>query len=281
VLCLLINQILLGQTPAVQQIPSDDLKIIKSFFQTLLKEEAFGYTIYGTKPISFVMYNRPRSFWDFGIVDPHFKQGIECWKKYHHLFPSKHFTFLFHEYKNYVEMVLINHSSVIRIVDQYSDDFQKILGKDITGEKFLSRITATASDWEHLMHANYYLTGLLLGYGKRDSWLFQRRWEISDDRRNIRFTLNRRKTIPMPEYLSIEEELKDIKRRFRGYQEETLESFFMALPYYMTDCDSPESQALIEEYKKERKKILKAIQGDCFTQVIKKITQEEISKRKA
>ena len=86
-LCLFVNQILLGQTPAVQQIPSDDLKIIKSFFQTLLKEEAFGYTIYGTKPISFVMHNRPRSFWDCGIVDSHFKQGIECWKKYHHLFP--------------------------------------------------------------------------------------------------------------------------------------------------------------------------------------------------
>jgi len=274
-LCLLINLPLRGQTQAIQQIPPQDLEIIKSFFQTLLREEGFGYTIYGTKPMSLVVYNKPRYFWDCDSYDAHFKREIDCWKKYHHLFPSKHFSFIFYEDEKSADMALINHSSFIQVVDQHRDDFEKILGRAITGKELLSNVVTTASNWDDLVNNHYLLMGLLLGYGKHNSWLFQRKWEVGDKKRSLKFTLNRRKTTPMPGYSSIEEELKDIKRRFHGYEETSLESSLMALPYFMTDHDSPESQALIEEYKKERKKILKNIQGDCFTQVIKALCQDD------
>jgi hypothetical protein len=263
------------QTSAIYQIPQNDLETLESFFQTLFLKESFGYTIYGKKPMSVVTYNDPLyrcNLWDFDSYNLQLRQGSECWKKYCSRIQSNDFVFLFYKNQKWGEMILINKQNFIDTVDQHQADFQKAFGYPISGEELISRMIKSSSEWNEVLKNSDYLMGIVLGYGRHNSSVFCRRREIEKKSYECRFSLNKLKTNPAPGYATIDEEIQTINRRFHLYQDNSLESNFISLPFFRSDSDSHESQELLEQYKDERKQILKIVEGgDFFQKAINKI----------
>ena len=236
----------------VQNMSLEDRKVLEDFFRNLLFLQGFAYTLFGDKPISVEYFDRespkkPELFRTSCC-------GYRTWEKYAHLFPQQDYVFLFNENidEEVCEMTLINKRALRQIVEMYKEKFIEFFGPEITSEKLLNILIQKRSLWNTSMQDRADLIGILLGYGKVNAELFQKRNEILRGASRIK----KKRTEPSPGYQSIDEELKVLDASFKIFSnEERISLRFMHLPGFIADRNHAETAQLKRKYSEQRKRI--------------------------
>lgn len=161
------------------KIKASDRKVLDHFFTILIKQNEFGYTLFGIKPVSIASYFAPNED-NINNLSAHsilLEKGWNVWQKYAHLFPSKNFQLGRYEAKlkdsticnifilNKIDIrkSLEDNQGVFSLLDEYhNNEAEKWLQNAFTGAK----LSQTA-------------LGTLLGYGTKNSQMFERRTETS------------------------------------------------------------------------------------------------------
>ena len=229
----------------MQNIPSADLKVLEGFFRELLFFQGFAYTLFGDKPVSTECFDldNPEKPDMFATSC----KGYKTWGKYAHLFPQEHYVFLFYEDADeyQCEMTLINKKAFLQIVDKHREKFAEVFGSEITPEKLLSLIVQKRCLWNTPMKDRDDLIGILLGYGKNNAELFQKREELKKER-----------TKPSASYCSMDEELEALNNRLQSFSGEgKITLNYMRFPGFAADHHHRETVQLKKKYAEQRKRI--------------------------
>lgn len=164
----------------LQTIPQDDRISLERFFQLLICDEVFGYTLFGQKPMSAADFCYPSYYFHRVAQRIVFDKGWGAWIRHKHFFPSDHFVLKREDLKengNTSHFLLINKQSTLRTIQEHLDIFQNALGKAMTGEQILEKICDPDVDI-HSFLSRQCLWGILFGFGKTNACNFDRENEI-------------------------------------------------------------------------------------------------------
>lgn len=232
----------------VLEISNKDCNRLDFFFRKLVSQECFGYTLMGSKPLSFGIYIRPLVCSKYSPRPIFFEnlkmiRGWKTWKKYEKQLPLSRFSIVC-EKSPYVSDVnflfLIDKIKAQQIIEAHRNDFLEILGEVPSIEDLL----ATNAFLSKGLKKHEYLFGMFLGYGSANSWLFH----------------NRKFDILKPVWDEAILEIESEKREKLG---ESLEVSLM-LPSFMADSDSEETKHLRADFTQTKQKIIDYYQGKDF-----------------
>lgn len=237
----------------IHQIPLKDRWAIESFFEILLFEDAGAYVFFGDKPAAFTAY------FDFNhqeLSSPFFRKyhqenrrlrkGWETWEKYQHLFPSDFFVLQarYEEDRSWTEIMLINRQNFTRILQENKEFAPQDL--------LLNYEKGKLSLFNHLKR-NHASLGIVLGFGKRNSILFQQRDRTFEDPYQFTLHVNPR---PSFEFNTVEEERAFYNKILKPAFEDWKKCYkLIYLPIFLADLDSPETKELQKKYLNQRREI--------------------------
>lgn len=247
----------------IRHIPKEDRWILEDFFRTLLLKEGGAYTLFGNKPMTYDAYFESlkdeipsfitsRKLWE---ENKRCQMGWKAWEKYQHLFPSKKFLLIAkHRNENWVEIILANKEHLTQKIKEHLSEFKAILGDRFAPECFLNEYEKGNDSLFHLLKEHHGLFGILLGFGKRNAWMYQERDRIFVD--FYHFTL---KIYPHPssQFKTIDEEKHYFENTLtRVFKEDGAKCFtYIHLPYFMADLNSTETHELRRKYLQARRHI--------------------------
>jgi hypothetical protein len=157
-----------------------DKENLFGLMQKLFAEDSFAYTILGSKPVSWESYQRPfpfsgwRNFYDsFSERNCTIRSGWKTWEKYRHLFPSAQ---LWAEspkcHFGSISILIINEDQFNIIVNSNKKDFQEALRREIVDGIQLLKEAKNRSLMNEVLEGHQALMGMVLGYGRDNSWKF-------------------------------------------------------------------------------------------------------------
>jgi hypothetical protein len=240
----------------ISNIPQQDIEEIKSLFERLIDTYDFGYTIFGSKPMSLA---------DMCLkIPPHLsfhkhlkakvllaksKRRIYAWYKHRNEFHFKDFIFLDKEEDtpDCFVFILINKKNMLDVLYEHELVFKQELGSSFTPEIFLEKIEKGEVSLAKATNDSHKLLGIMLGYGERNATLFQDRFDLSR-------TLSKRNQdhLPLDSVLSIQ--LNFIEAQLGDFSEFEEEPVIPPL-YFLADVSHPETIELKKRYDKDRQKI--------------------------
>jgi hypothetical protein len=161
-------------------LPVKDKEKLLLLMQKLFAEDSFAYTVLGSKPISWITYQKHLpfanwrwfyySFSDYNII---LGSGWDVWEKYCHLFPSAH---LFAEHPRVhpgsVSILIVNEDNFNEAVKNNKQDFEKVLRREIKDGSQLLIEAKNRSLMNEVLEGHQALLGIALGYGRENSWNF-------------------------------------------------------------------------------------------------------------
>jgi hypothetical protein len=166
-----------------------DKRNLDYFFQEAMIMEEGGYVLLGDKPMWMGVYFKPfaSTSWDEFLTSislPNLRTyyGWKTWQKYQDFFSSGQFLALeepnpfWGEHHSNVSILLVNRANLQNIVAVYQEDFQTILGREVSGEELLQE-AKTAPFLKTVLKKHEGLIGTVFGYGRNNAWLFQQRDE--------------------------------------------------------------------------------------------------------
>jgi hypothetical protein len=161
-------------------IPLEDKKALEAFFELLVKDHNYAYTLFGSKPVSIAGYNGwdPTSFETLIL-----EKGWTSWCKYSYLFPSQNFVlrrldFGSRYWINYRGILIINKQAALNTLRTHLQLIQNYLQVDFTAEKLLGNLLEDDQLLTKLTQRGDML-GILLGYGKANAINFEKRLSLS------------------------------------------------------------------------------------------------------
>ena len=240
-------------------IPYEERLVLDSFFRILLFKGGFAYVLFGDKSISEEDYLSTCSSLDddcwvrynLSLRNVLLREGWKTWKKYSHLFPSKSIA-IHHLKKGNTEFLFfINKRNVEEIFKKNKRDFILKYGSGITAQE----IIRMCLDDRNLGGINYEnchdIVGMLFGYGRHNSLLFQRRNEL--------------------QLFSIKTnvcELQQLDCTLQFFLDTHSSSLqLLSLPRFVADLNHPETIAIKEKYEKQRREICKYYSKGDFLQL--------------
>lgn len=162
---------LIGTLPSII-LPTKQL--LDRCFRDLINDHEVGYVLFGTKPICYFQFSHANSTSDIGADSHRFenriKEGLRVWAT---LSPSikREFRIRFiadapGPNTQCMEVLVINHDAVRKVVNENLSLFQYVLGPNVCPEIILEALSSSKhSLYHHLNHDNA-LVGILLGYGR-------------------------------------------------------------------------------------------------------------------
>ena len=163
-----------------------------------------AYVIYGDEPIGISGFWNPTVASDRPLMSgcssksSILKRGYKLHRKYQPLLQSKNLIFLFQETGDYVEVTLVNRRNFLKAVAESPEDFQRVLGAEVSGESILAQFIQEEEILAKPLKENHALLGILLGYGKKDASTFHRKMEIVKSRGNFIFMIKETPCPPPP-----------------------------------------------------------------------------------
>lgn len=241
--------------PQTLTLPVKDAERLAQLMQYLFAADNFAYTILGSKPISWSTYQKPFPFSNWTRFYDSFSEynrilcsGWETWEKYQHLFPSAH---LWVEkpkcYPGSVSILIINKERFNDVVNQNKKDFQEVLGREIKDGYQLFQEAQYGSLMNDVLQGHQALMGIVLGYGKDNSWKFL---EGCKTRTPIGSIWG--EDFPIEEFVESEISLTD---------------YYLSVfscPSFAGDPNSVESLALKAEYTLTKQKVIEYYKGKNF-----------------
>jgi hypothetical protein len=167
---------------SIASISSQDRESINQLFNFLIKEDHFGYTLFGDKPVS-LSGHFTITPWENIVERVNDQDGIfwknwRIWEKYQQIFPLQNFILINEpskRHKNILNVILINKKEFIRVVNQNQRLFEAVLGYKISPHHMLQKIESGEITFVDSINDNQGLWGILLGYGKHNSMLYNQR----------------------------------------------------------------------------------------------------------
>lgn len=236
---------------SVQTIPKEDREVLSAFFETLIRLEPFGYTIFGDKPISEACYSTKLKVRNFiSPIEIIYWRGEQLWQKYSSHLNIKNFLFKFQHTENECAIYLINKKSFLKTVEKHIDTFKKILGHDLTSEGLYLKLIDSKNSFGEVLKNDQCLIGILFGYGYKNSAIFKTRHES---------------------LLEYEYVTKNIQSSHND-SSETL-SLFSEVGF-LADKNEPETKTILENYHQTKPLIRDALTGNILEAVICKMAEE-------
>lgn len=234
-----------------------DRKRLAGLMQKLFAEDSFAYTILGSKPISWETYQNPlplsnwtRFYDSFSEHNRTLRSGWKTWEKYQHLFPSAH---LWAEnpkcYPGSISILIVNEDRFNDVVNKNKRDFQEVLCREIVDGFQLIREAKNRSLLNEVLEGHQGLIGIVLGYGRDNSWQFL---EGCKNRTVIGWVWEEENGSFVEE--SIESDI-------------TLTDYYLShysCPSFAGDPNSAESLALKSEYLLTKQKVMEYYKGKNF-----------------
>lgn len=158
----------------------EDKKRLFSFMRMLFAEDSFAYTLLGSKPVSWSCYKNPLPFTNVSMFRDSLKKyhrtlrlGWKTWSKYRHLFPAANFWAESPKSDPmYVSILIVNEERFNHIVNNYKQDFQNVLNRQIADGLQLLKEAKNSSLMNEVLEGHQALLGIVLGYGRDNSWEF-------------------------------------------------------------------------------------------------------------
>lgn len=146
----------------------------------LVAEDNFAYTLLGSKPVSWVCYKNPLPFNDWTMFCYTLKKYHSClrkgwktWLKYRHLFPLANFWAEKSEsHPGWISILLVNEEQFNRVVIDHKKDFEEVLNREIVDGFQLLKEAKTRPLMSEILKGHQALMGIVLGYGRNNSWKF-------------------------------------------------------------------------------------------------------------
>ncbi|HSX03635.1 MAG TPA: hypothetical protein VLG76_02795 [Rhabdochlamydiaceae bacterium] len=204
----------------------------------------------------------------FRPMNLHLQKGVEVWKKYQHLFPSKKFVFkIYHEkpHKEWPVIVLINKQAFIEKVAAHLNDFKTTLGPHISPQGILKKAIESDSFFYDILKMHDGLLGTLLGYGRNNAWLFERKWRLLGSYANFYFPLKPFYSKPSAGFTTVEEELCFLQNKLQGLDNFMPTPFTFIIPIgFMVDREDPETKITRKKFKETQRKMTKIYREGNF-----------------
>ena len=241
----------------LKSIPDRDKRYLERFFQVFFLEEDFSYTLFGDKPMSFSGLSHqnmpheiyvPRSSRHLPIG-----QSFEIFKKLRNKFPNDEHIFVLNEDKDGIFIYFINTKAFLQVIEANIDVFLKELGENFTASAFLQELQEEKRPVLEIIHHHEGILGILLGYGRHNSLLFQRKADILG--RCWAYEHNEHQANDLSK--DIEEELHYLDSRLGSFSNENDYNSLIPIPPlgFAADKEHPETKNLAKKYRSIREKI--------------------------
>lgn len=255
-------------------ISENDRKSLELFFQELIYKEDFGFTLFGDKPISLTGYFDPLPIGNYLQIRRNnlLKNGWETWKKYHSLLPQSNYLLIEEQEEDGIHIItIINKKALRKVIQENLDLFQKVLGNNFTLEEFIRKMEEKKILFSLLCrHEGLY--GILLGYGKTNACLYQRREELHFFDSKISFSFS--KAAPSKPFLSLDEEIYFLKEKMIAVEENSRLSL-IKLPQFIGIKNHPETKQLRKKYREARLDMIFRLKiKENFLQIVMKQIME-------
>lgn len=230
-------------------------EILSEFMIALFAEDYFAYTLMGSKPTSWACYKKnnplkPSLFYNIQeIYYSKFQLGWKIWSKYKNLFPKTIFWIEPID-AEYFSILLVNKEKFNEVINQHKQEFENILDRKITDGFQLLQEAEDHNLLHGILHSHQGLMGIILGYGRDNSWGFLESCRIRVPLGSVWGEFNneiRKRMETFPENPTIEESLS-----------------LLSLPNFAGFPDSEESLALKKEYLETQKKLIAYYQDKDF-----------------
>ena len=268
-------------TTILKVMPKNDRKKLEYFFQELIAWGNFGYVIFGEKPMALEIVeeriNPLESFSSFRhYLMPRrikFNRGFTTWKKYEKFFKMKRFIFTYEGYNKNPMLVLINKSSFIILINKNKEYFNYLLKRNIEAEDLLEEAKTTPLISNLLMNHDA-LLGILLGYGKENSYLFHLKSQLTSEKEIFDFCEKFQfdsvwTPTEFEEFRKKFETINWISNYITGAHMKNLE--LMALPGFGGVFSSSETQYLRKHYLETKNLIIEFYKDKNFLEETLKI----------
>jgi hypothetical protein len=253
----------------LNNIPQDDREILTSLFFTIFSEDQGCYALFGDKPIALSSHFTCTP--SENIIEGMKCGGIfwkkwEVWEKYNHLFQIKKYLLLkeescmsTHKVSN---VIFINKEKFIKVITKHLSLFEQILERKIIPEEILENIELKKVSFTNSIDNNQILWGILLGYGKHNSILYNRR------NRNLWISL----TLSEPP-------LENSSIQLKYFGDHSYNPLVIEPVYFVADQEHKETKFLEKKYKKLRGKISEIYsQGDFLEITLSQLTSNNCIK---
>lgn len=258
----------------ISALPEDEKETLDGFFHYLF-QDSFSYVLFGTKPMAVctfleikpnnLPFNQIDDFIDFSFTKFYSSnllgiKGWETWEKHAHLFPSSNYILLENHDGKKITIIMINKKSFLKSINENINEFQEVLGGNITAEMVLSNCLNSNNLFRDALKENDKLFGILLGYGKHNSQLFDRRNQIE----------RHHSMCPSIGFSSLDEEnhyLNTTLTFFDDFEVCDFNPLFISLPEFVADHDHPETKDLKNQYTKQYKETIKKYKNGNFLEV--------------
>ncbi len=179
---------------------------MQEFFRDLLFKHPGAYTLFGTKPISTsCVYHLTeedkkelQEYYESLSKEERSKMrkkrydydaNYERWQKIKDRFPVRQYLFgsfpsIFDETTEIV--LFVNIEETLRVLLNYYDDFRRVLGHDFDPLQVIFEVENKDSEFWQTVMQHHALQGILLGFGRDNSWFFYWELQTKEDKGHIR-----------------------------------------------------------------------------------------------
>lgn len=257
----------------ISNVPSGDIKNIKSLLECLIFEENFAYPIFGSKPMALAGFclDKFPSCPTYKRLEIQLlfikKRGwLDSWHKYKEELVFKDFIFIEDEdFFGFLSIFLINKKSLLSILKDHELIFIQQLGDSFTPESFLEKITKRDQSLGQAIRYNLGLLGIMLGYGVRNSMLFQETTRLYWEKKRLKGVLRKDS--------ALHKHYEEVSSQLECFNE--FEEFSAIMPlHFASDNTNPETVALRKKYKEDQLKIVELMsQPNFMDRVLERLLQ--------
>ncbi len=183
-------------------------RVLEQFFHQLVFKEGGAYTLFGNKPITWVLLS-PQvltsldsdavldQFFSFSTKEQrslvtwdedHLNDGWECWIKVANRYPSKNYLLVkrplisaYSEGSNLSCIMLVNKKELEYVLNHYHDDFERVVGKPFNSLEMINELSLSDSYFWKTIFRHEALTGIVLGYGYMNAWVYHWKKQHEND----------------------------------------------------------------------------------------------------
>lgn len=263
----------------IQQIPMEDRWVLEDFFRNLILDEGGAYTLFGDKPMTYdawfeISRDDIPSILISGrifMANERLAIGWKTWEKYRHLFPSRNYLLMArHRNEHWIELLLINRLQFAKKVKENLCEFGSAYENGFFSKSVLKQYEDGSDSLFRLLKEHHGLFGILLGYGKRNAYLYHERDRILLDFFHFTLKTNPR---PSPEFKTVEEEMEYFQRTLTQVFGKSAPKAvkYLSLPCFIVDPGSGETQELRRKYLYQRRGIQKIYcRGDFLVTTLRR-----------
>lgn len=226
----------------LSEIPHDDRIVLEQLFSTLILENYFAYTLFGSKPMThkgafYDVLDRDRTQENAG--DHIFLTSWELWKKYasRSEFQTPNYAFVEKKFPELFEIHFLNKKNVEACVEEYFATFQEILGADITPQQVYQNLVYADDVYDALGNSQI-LYGILFGFGEENARGYHEKFELD---------------LNIPDPISFHDEEQKTNQ--------------LPLPYFSVFRNNRETAVLRKTYQQERERILSLYSNGNFLDI--------------